>query len=191
MITALNFGGKVNIPDFLTRYYQKGEYPFMSLNDLPLEEANRIKTEYCEKNGIGKFYAQDDYLVHRKEIEGWIYNELIRLGGNPVDDVPVYMVLGESPEGEFDIRAEIQQNADEIKIPLDEIDINAVSFTYPDSMYEFILDDNGNLISAGRTNTPGVYIYDDLPTVVSKYRVYENYRFNIEAQVWDRNIFLS
>jgi len=84
----------LNIPDFLTRYYQQGEYPFMSLNDLPLEEANRVKTRYCQKNGIGRFYAQGDYLVHRRKIEGWIYNELIRLGGNPVNNVPVYMVLG-------------------------------------------------------------------------------------------------
>ena len=178
----------MNIPDYLTRYYQKGEYPFMSLNDLPLEEANRIKNEYCMKNGIGKFYAQDDYLLHRREIESWIYHELIRLGGKPVNDVPVYMTLGETPPGEHDIRRELQQNAQEIKIPLSEIDLLAVSFTYPDSMYEFVVDDEGNFISAGRTNTPRVYLYDDLPSVVSKYRIYENYRSGIEAQVWDREM---
>jgi len=178
----------LNIPDFLTRYYQKGEYPFMSLNDLPLEEANMVKTGYCKKNGIGDFYAQDEYLLHRKEIEGWIYNELIRLGGNPVNNVPVYMVLGESPEGEFDIRVELQQNAGEIKIPLGEIDLSAVSFTYPDSMYQHVVDDDGNLVSAGRTNTPRVYLYEDLPPVVRKYRMYDNYRFNIEAQVWNREM---
>ena len=178
----------MNIPDFLTRYYQKGEYPFMSLNDLPLEEANMVKTGYCKKNRIGDFYAQDDYLLHRKEIESWIYNELIRLGGNPVNNVPIYMVLGESPEGEFDIRVELQQNAGEIKIPLGEIDLSAVSFTYPDSMYEHVVDDDGNLVSAGRTNTPRVYLYEDLPPVVRKYRMYDNYRFNIEAQVWNREM---
>jgi len=176
----------VNIPDFITRYYQKGEYPFMSLNDLPLDEANRVKAEYCRKNYIGKFYAQEDYLVHRKEIENWIYHELFRLGGCPVDTVPVYMMLGESPPGEHDIRGEIQQNAEEIKIPLEEIDLSAVSFTYPDSMYEFVVDDRGNIISAGRTNTPVVYTYHDLSAVVRKYRLYEDYRFNVEAQVWDR-----
>ena len=178
----------MKIPDFLIRYYQKGEYPFMSLNDLPLEEANRIKTEYCRKNNIGDFYAQDDYLMHRREIENWIYNELIRLGGNPVNNVPVYMVLGESPGGKYDIRAEIQQNAEEIRIPVSEIDLSAVSFTFPDSMYEFIVDDEGNLLSAGRTNTPQVYTFRDLPSVVAKYRVYEDYRFNIEAQVWNREM---
>jgi len=178
----------LNIPDFLTRYYQKGEYPFMSLNDLPLGEANRVKTRYCEKNGIGEFYAEDDYLRHRREIEGWIYHELIRLGGKPVNSVPVYMTLGESLEEEFDIRLELQQNAEEIRIPLSEIELSAVSFTYPDSMYEHIVDDDGNLVSAGRTNTPRVYLYEDLPSVARKYRIFENYRFNIEAQVWDREM---
>jgi hypothetical protein len=98
------------------------------------------------------------------------------------------MVLGESPEGEFGIWAEIQQNAEEIRIPVSDIDLSAISFTYPDSMYEHIIDDAGNLVSAGRTNTPAVYTYDDLPSVAEKYRVYENYRFNIEAQVWDREM---
>ena len=160
----------------------------MSLNDLPLEEASRIKNAYCEKNGIGDFYAQDDYLLHRRKIENWIYNELVRQGANPVDSVPVYMVLGESPEGKFDIRAELQQNAEEIRIPLGEIDLSSVSFTYPDSMYEFVIDDDGKLISAGRTNTPRVYLYEDLPSVVRKYRIFDNYRFNIEAQVWNREM---
>ena len=176
----------MNIPDFITRYYQKGEYPFMSLNDLPLGEANRVKAAYCWKNNIGRFYAQEDHLIHRKEIEDWIYHELMRLGGRPVDTVPVYMTLGESPQGEHDIREELQQNAEEIRIPLAAIDLSAVSFTYPDSMYRHIVDDRGNIISSGRTNTPAVYTYDDLPAVVGKYRVYDNYRFNIEAQVWDR-----
>ena len=178
----------MNIPDYLTRYYQRGEYPFLSLNDLPLEEANRVKTEYCKKNNIGRFYAQEDYLVHRKKIENWIHNQLIRIGGNPVDMVPVYMTLGEAPEGEFDIRAELQQNAEELKIPLSEIDLSAVSFTYPDSMYELVIDDNGTLVAAGRTNTPHVYLYDELPRVVRKYRIFEDYRVNIEAQVWNRQM---
>ena len=176
------------IPDYLTRYYQKGEYPFMSLNDLPFEEANRVKLTHCKKNRIGLFYAQDDYLIHRRKIEKWLYNELIRLGGKPKSDVPVYMTLGESPEGEFDIRADIQKNAEEIRIPVKEIDLSAVTFTYPDSMYEFVQDANGNVITGRRTNTPRVYMYEDLPLVIHKYRVYDDYRFNIEAQVWNREM---
>ena len=176
------------VPDFLTRYYQKGEYPFLSLNDLPLEEANRVKRAHCRKNGIGDFYAQDDYLIHRREIERWLYRELVRIGGRPKNEVPVYMILGESPEGEYDIRADLQKNAEQIKIPVQEIDLSAVTFTYPDSMYEHIVDADGNLLSGRRTDTPRVYTYEELPPVIQKYRVYENYRFNIEAQVWNREM---
>jgi len=176
------------VPTFITRYYQKGEYPFLSLNDLPFDEANRVKLAHCKKNGIGYFYAQNDYLIHRKEIENWIYQELIRLGGNPKNEVPVYMTLGESPEGEFDIRAELQKNADEIRIPIKEIDISAVTFTYPDSMYEFVQDAAGNVITGRRTNTPRVYMYEDLASVIRKYGIYDDYRFNIEAQVWNREM---
>ena len=175
-------------PEFLTRYYQKGEYPFMSLNDLPSEEANQVKQAHCKKNGIGLFYAQNDYLIHRKEIERWMYKELIRLGGKPINEVPVYMTLGESPKGEFDIRADLQKNAEEISIPIREIDLSAVTFTYPDSMYEILLDVDGNEIGGGRTNTPKVYMHRDLSLVIQKYRIYENYRYNIEAQVWNRKM---
>jgi hypothetical protein len=176
------------LPDFLTRYSQKGEYPFLSLNDLPLEAANRIKRDHCLKNSIGDFYAQEDYLVHRREIERWLYAELVRAGGNPRNDVPVYMMLGESPEGDYDIRNELQKNAEEIRIPVSEIDLSAVTFTYPDSMYELVYDENGNPMTGRRTNTPRVYTYEELPAVIKKYHVYENYRYNIEAQVWDRKI---
>ena len=178
----------MDVPVFLTRYYQKNEYPFMSLNDLSFEEANRVKLAHCKKNGIGLFYAQDDYLVHRKEIERWMYKELIRLGGRPVNDVPVYMILGESPQGEFDIRADLQKNAEEIRIPIREIDLSAVTFVYPDSMYELVEDANGKIIDGRRTNTPRVYIYRDLPELIRKYRVYEQNRFSIEAQVWNREM---
>ena len=43
------------VPTYLTRYYQKGEYPFMSLNDLPHEEANAVKLAYCKKTESGFF----------------------------------------------------------------------------------------------------------------------------------------
>jgi hypothetical protein len=175
-------------PDYLTRYYQKGEYPFLSLNDLPPEEANRVKLTHCKKNGIGDFYAQDDYLTHRRAIEKWIYDRLIELGGRPSDRVPVYMTLGESPEGKYDIRAEVQKNAEALRIPLREIDLSAVTFTYPDSMYEHTVDTDGNIVSSRRTNTPRVYTCEELPSVIEKYRIYENYRYNIEAQVWNREM---
>ena len=66
--------------------------------------------------------------------------------------------------------------------------MSAVSFTYPDSMYELPISSYGVVGDGRRTNTPKVYLYEDLPAVIQKYRVYENYRFYIEAQVWNRDM---
>jgi len=181
----------LKIANYLTRYYVKGENPFISLNDLPFEKANEIKKAYCKRNNIGDFYAEDDYLFHRLEIEKWIYNQLLMKGGNPKNTVPVYMCLGESPNSEFDIRVDIQKNAAEIKIPLKYLDINAITFTYPDSMYKFITNKDGELINAERTNTPEVFLYNELEKGLSKYKkngkiiMEEHY---IEAQVWNREM---
>lgn len=176
------------VSDYLTRYYTRGDNPFISLNDYPLEKANEIKKLHCEKNGIGGFYAEDDYLIERKKIEKWIYDQLIKKGGNPKDTVPIYMVLGESPRSEFDIRADIQKNSDSIKIPLKYLDLSAITFTFPDSMYRFIVNDSGDIVGGERTNTPKVYLYHELDAVVSKYRTDLHY---IEAQVWNREMLFE
>ena len=176
----------MNTPDYLTRLYQKGDHPFVSLNDLPFEEANEVKKRHCAKYSIGLFYAQDDYLIHRKEIEKWLRNELIRKGGNPQNEVPVYMILGESPTGDFDIRVSLQKNAEEIRVPIGAIDILALTFTYPDSMYEFVYDNDGHIIGGNRTNTPRVYLYNELRDLINERNVFNPYTYHIEAQIWDR-----
>ena len=177
-----------DVPRFLTRYYVRGEDPFLSLNDYPFEQANELKKAHCAKYGIGGFYAEDRYLVERRKIEQWIYAQLIAKGGNPTCDVPVYMTLGVSPEGDYDIRDEIQQNAAELKIPIGAIDLAAVTFTYPDSMYRFVLDDEGAIVGGTRTNTPEVYLYDEVGAAIEKYKTDEHY---IEAQVWNRKMLYS
>jgi len=177
-----------NLPTYLTRYYVPGEDPFISLNDLPLDQANKIKKLYCSKNNIGDFYAEDAYLIHRLEIEKWIYNQLLLKGGIPTNTVPIYMCLGDSPLSKYDIRADIQKNAAEIKIPLSVLDLRTITFTYPDSMYKFILDGNNKIIGGKRTNTPTVYFFSELETAIRNYKdgdekIEDHY---IEAQVWNR-----
>lgn len=175
----------MDVPDFLTRYYTPGDDPFQSLNELPLEQASVIKLRHCARNGIGGFYAEEDYLPQRREIEAWMHREWLRKGGRPVSSVPVYMVLGESPEGEYDIRLDIQKEAHEVRIPLADLDLATVSFTFPDSMYELQYDAQGNLLDGVRTNTPRVYAFEELPELIARRRVYDPYRHYIEAQVWD------
>jgi hypothetical protein len=180
------------LSNYLTRYYTNGEDPFTSLNDLPLEQANELKRKHCLRNNIGGYYAQDEYLVHRLEIEKWIYGQLLLKGGNPKNNVPIYMCLGESPiNSEFDIRHDIQKDAMEIKIPIEYLGLTAITFTYPDSMAKFTVDENGKLVKAELTRTPEVFLYNELENGLKKYKenglikMEEHY---IEAQIWNREI---
>lgn len=182
--------GMSKVPDFLTRYYVKGENPYLSLNDYPFEQANGIKKAHCRLHNIGDFYAEDSYLIERRKIEKWIYEQLISKGGKPEYDVPIYMTLGESPVGEYDIRADLQKNAAELIIPLDGLDLLAITFTFPDSMYKIVLNENGELIEGGRTNTPQVYLYHEIENVIEKYKNYLADHY-IEAQVWNRSMLPS
>ncbi len=177
-----------DLPTYLTRYYVSGENPFTSLNDLPLDQANRIKKLHCLRNSIGDFYAEDEYLIQRLEIEKWIYNQLLLKGGIPTNTAPIYMCLGDSPRSKYDIRADIQKNAAEIKIPLSELDLKTITFTYPDSMYKFIFDGSNKIIGGERTNTPAVYFYNELETVIRNYKDGSEKKEDhyIEAQVWNR-----
>ena len=180
------------IPEFLTRYYVAGENPFTSLNDLALAEANVIKMRASDKYDWGGFYAQDDYLVHRREIEQWIRSQMREKGGKPVDDVPVYMFLGDV-NGQFD---KFGADTVSLQIPLADLDLSAVSFAWPDSMYEMVVDENGNFTGEGtRTNTPRVYMHDELSIAVDCVARFQaacgKDAFSgvpVEAQVWDRSM---
>ena len=175
------------VPKYLTRYFKAGEDPFISLNDLPLHEANVLKRKHCENYRIGGFYAEDEYLEQRQNIERWIYRQLLQKGGNPTSRVPVYMILGDSPSGEYDIRADIQKDAAELRIPIEVLDLAAITFTFPDSMYKLTLDENGNILDDDRTNTPIVYMYDEIEAVMRKYERFLDVYY-VEAQVWNREM---
>jgi len=183
------------IPNYLTRYYVAGENPFTSLNDLPLEDANAIKMMASDKYGWGGFYAQYDYLIHRREIEKWIYSELSKKGGHPQDDIPIYMFLGDC-NGGFD---KFGSDTTCLIIPIDALDLSSISFVWPDSMYEMLVNDKGELTGEGRrTNTPKVFMYHELIEVVERVNEFNSIKnrqvpfpASIEAQVWNRDMLES
>ena len=143
--------------------------------------------KHCLRNNIGGYYAQDEYLIHRLEVEKWIYEQLLLKGGNPKNNVPVYMCLGESPiNSEFDIRYDIQKNAIELKIPLKYLDLTAITFTYPDSMVKFVVDESGKIVNAEGIKTPEVFLYNELEYGLKKYKengVMKMEEHYIEAQI--------
>ncbi|HWQ58762.1 MAG TPA: hypothetical protein VN540_07045 [Clostridia bacterium] len=176
------------IPDYLTRHYITGEDPFLSLNDLPPEEANRIRKDVNQKYGWGGFYGQDDYLLHRSEIENWIHAAFIKKGGKPQDLIPVYFFLG-------DVVGAYKKFAGDtsiLKVPLSSIDHLSISFVWPDSMYVAERGPSGFTGACQRTNTPQVFTYDELEGIVMDVRAYNDLPCRtappacVEAQVWNR-----
>ncbi len=120
------------------------------------------------------------YLAHRKRHERAIRAKFVALGGKPVRQHPIYMILGDSPSGPHDLHQEYDYK---IVIPLGEFAADEISFTYPDSLYEVPLDDLGRLYLE-RNTSPTVYRLDEIEQVIGTYRVYEYNNHYVEAQVW-------
>ena len=71
-----------------------------------------------------------------------------------------------------------------IRIPLTAFSRDDVCFTYPDSLYEVLLDDLCRLCLK-RNIRPTIYTLDELARVISTHGVYEIRNHYGEAQIWN------
>ena len=163
------------IPDYLTLFYRRGDKPFRSICDLEEAVAAEILRHDILWRGDGT------YLTHRKRHEQYIREQFIGRGGRPTRKFPIYMILGDSPEGPHSLDREYEQS---LKLPLKFFHWTSVTFTYPDSLYIVPLDDLGR-IHLDRNDKPRVLLMKELEQVIQTYRVYEYNNHYIEAQVWD------
>lgn len=53
-------------------------------------------------------------------------------------------------------------------------------------MYELVYDQEGRIINGVRTNTPKLYLYNEIQDLINQQNVFNPYIYYIEAQVWDR-----
>jgi hypothetical protein len=121
------------------------------------------------------------YLAARKQHERMLREQFVAKGGRPLRQHPIYMILGDSPHSPHDLHLEYDFF---VTIPLRLFGPQAVSFTYPDSLYEVPLDDLGRLYLE-RSVRPTVYRLEELEQVIATYRVYEYDNHYVEAQVWN------
>ena len=129
--------------DFLTHYYKSETTPFKSLSALPENEAIKKMNELYVDNEIwGRFKDPSGYLKQRKETEMCLREKFITKGGNPQEDYPIYMVLGECEKIERNIK---EENLAKIQIPLTNFKEEEISFTYIDSMFSFQLSQEKSL----------------------------------------------
>ena len=168
---------------FLYHYYDKNIGPFKNLSDLPIEEANKVLKQiaitnpnaYCAKRNV-------DYMQARLYYEDIIRNEFLKKGGSIKRKVPHYMVVEHCPW-----LSTWYDNGAYIKIPIEEFDLNTISFTYGDSHPTF-----SDRVNDGKEYRKKLYTYDEILEIIEKYGLPQEWNEDgqhgperyIEAHIW-------
>jgi hypothetical protein len=170
---------------FLYHYYDAKIGPFVSLSDLPKEEADAVLGRIKMERPHVQCAARDaDYMFRRRMYEDIIKKEFIKKGGGVLRDSPHYMVVEHSPW-----LSTWYENSAFLKIPIDEFDVSTVSFTYGDSFPTFSpwpRDDDW------KEYRRKLYTYEEILGVIEKYSLPQTWNDDgkhgperyVEAHVW-------
>jgi len=129
--------------DYLVHAYKRDTEPFRSLSALSdVEAVDIMKDLYVEGSVFWeRFKDPAGYLQLRRQVEDWLRSEFIAKGGKPRASYPVYMMLGRSRWVQTMLDATTLATTRELQVPLSIFRECDLSFTYPDSMVSFILND--------------------------------------------------
>ena len=156
---------------FLYHYFEKSKGPLLSLSALPHNEADMIQSKLVAENKTFAAQRNERYLPRRKELEQLVYRLFLEKGGKPEKYTPHYFVIGECPW-----LATWYEQADFIKIPIEDFDLQTVSFTYGDTFQTFSPNVTDGLEYRGT-----VYTYAEILKIIEKY--------GIPQDTWDKPIF--
>lgn len=168
---------------YLYHYYDRTIGPFKNLSELAMEEANRILREIATtKPNVQCAKRQMGYMQARIYYENILRNEFKKKGGLIQRKVPHYMVVEHSPW-----LSTWYENSSFIKIPIEEFDLNTVSFTYGDSHPTF-----SDRVNDGKEYRKKLYTYDEILEIIEKYGLPQDWNNDgkygperyIEAHIW-------
>jgi hypothetical protein len=183
--------------DHLIHFYKRGGEPFQSLSALSDTDATMMMEALYLEGSVfwERFEDPKQYLQARRQIEVWLHNAFIAKGGEPAEPYPIYMILGRSKWLEAAGDPITLATTTEILVPLSIFRECDISFTYPDSMVSWLMDQQRNPAYYlpefhGKDFTlpeirqvvetmglPGERWGTNLPSHLANY---------IEAQVWNR-----
>jgi hypothetical protein len=171
----------VELPGFLTHYYEAASGPFRSLSDLLLEEAEIVQEQIRRQGNRFASRRSADYLRIRCQLEQQIRELFAAKGGKPLRSTPHYMILGHC-----DWLKTWYVDGREVRIDLERFNPSAVSFTYGDSFPAMRFQD-------GRAYRGQVYTLHELPDLLRRYGLPQIWNSEgqhgperyIEAQVWE------
>jgi hypothetical protein len=172
---------------FLYHYFEKKIGPFKNLSDLHINEAQEVIEKIKKDRPSSLAAARDEnYMKRRVDYEILAMKLFIEKGGKPLRRVPHYMVVGECSwlnswyvEGDY------------VKIPIEEFDLNTISFTYGDMHPTF-----SPIVNDGKEYRKKLYTYEEILKVIDKYGLPQEWnsdgRFGperyIEVQIWSDDV---
>ncbi|SDW78269.1 hypothetical protein [Paenibacillus sp. CF384] len=171
----------------LFHYYDKRLGPFRNLSSLPMEQAEEVQRQLVRE---GKGFASRrsaDYLTIRRELEAAAREIFIAKGGKPQQLYPHYMTLGACGWIE-----EWFEEGGLLQIPLDEFEVDSVSFTYGDLFPTMRFNDD-------RAYRKQVYTRLEIENIIEQYGLPQQWNADgafgperyIEVQVWDEHVIGS
>lgn len=168
---------------YLYHYYNVNSQPFLNLSDLELAKANKLMEE-MRATRPDSFCAKrpPEYMSNRLYYENILREEFRKKGGKMERSVPHYMVVEPCPW-----LSSWYENSAFIKIPIEEFDLQTLSFTYGDSHPTF-----SERVNDGKEYRKKLYMYDEILEIIDKYGLPQEWnedgRFGperyIEVHVW-------
>ncbi|KOP67956.1 hypothetical protein AMS62_23885 [Bacillus sp. FJAT-18019] len=166
---------------FLYHYYDAATGPFRNLSALSVNEERQIQKGLKQNTDWYASQRADDYMTIRREVELLAREQFIAKGGRPTKEYPQYMTLGpcEWIKGWY-------PNGEEIKLLLDDVNPEIMSFTYGDLFPTMRYKDD-------KPYRGKVYLKDDILGLVNEYGWPQDWNKHgdlgperyIEAQIWD------
>jgi len=188
--------------DYLVHVYGIDTKPFRNLSALPDKEALQIMEALYVEGDIfwERFKNPREYLHGRKQTEQWLREGFMAKGGKPQEAYPIYMVLGRPKWGKRRIGVAMQSTVREIEVPLSILGERDVSFTYPDSMVSWMLEQEKNPAHYQPDYHGEVFTRSEIFAIIEEKglpdegwetNVPDHLTHYIEAQVWNRKVLLD
>ena len=164
---------------YVTHYYVQGTDPWKNIMLLPEETAFQKAAELASAHkgmtSYGRFEDFQNYYPLRKAADKLVREQFICLGGKPQLEHPYSFVLGES-----DYLKAWFNDGDSLRIPLDEIPDELISFTLGDSCAKLSKNDSLEALTK-QMLIERLHIFDDsLESLIQSIAPYGY----VEAQLW-------
>ena len=174
---------------YLHHYFNKEKGPFRSISELSDKEAQETwhkMASYLVRKDDGEYNPDDfhEMIVNRHSkrcrLESDLRRMFIRKGGDAPKNYPYYLILSKDNMID-DALLKFYENGDFVSIPVSDMDMNTVSFTYGDSYAQYYNSE------FDKEQHDLVYTYDEILAVIEKQgwvKKNANGWGFIEAQLW-------